>query len=167
MKNHFLISEEEKSRILNLHESVKPHHGTRLYEEETKSIDAVTKINKLKDDMQNILKYYSKNGDVVTDEESGEEVSAASNLPKYFKTKIESIRLGSEEDNQYDSIKTKIDELKGITWNNNVPVFDDYESAPKNKQVTDEYTGQHCKNKKWWESQKTYSLENRQKEGLC
>ena len=64
-------------------------------------------------------------------------------------------------------VKTKIDELKGITWNNNVPVFDDYESAPKNKQVTDEYTGQHRKNKKWWESQKTYSLENRQKEGLC
>ena len=35
MKNHFLISDSEKSRILNLHESRKPHHGTSLLNEET------------------------------------------------------------------------------------------------------------------------------------
>ena len=35
MKNHFLISDSEKSRILNLHESRKPHHGTSLLNEGT------------------------------------------------------------------------------------------------------------------------------------
>lgn len=138
----------------------------RLLGEETKSIDAVKKINDLKDDMEDVLQYYSKNGDVVTDEK-GNEVSSASNLPKYYKTKIESIRLGSEEDNQYDSIKSIINYLKGITWNNNVPFFDDYESAPMNKQTTDEYTSEHCKNYSWWENQKTYSLKDRKNKGLC
>ena len=39
MKNHFLISDSEKSRILNLHESRKPYHGTSLLnEEEDKSV---------------------------------------------------------------------------------------------------------------------------------
>jgi hypothetical protein len=33
MKNQFLISDSEKSRILNLHESRKPHHGTSLLNE--------------------------------------------------------------------------------------------------------------------------------------
>ena len=31
MKNRFLITNDEKSRILSLHESVKPHHGTSVY----------------------------------------------------------------------------------------------------------------------------------------
>ena len=35
MKNHFLISDSEKSRILNLHESRKDYHGTSLLNEET------------------------------------------------------------------------------------------------------------------------------------
>jgi len=35
MKNQFLISDSEKSRILGLHESYKPHHGTSLLNEET------------------------------------------------------------------------------------------------------------------------------------
>ena len=34
MKNQFLISDSEKSRILNLHESHKPHHGTSILKEE-------------------------------------------------------------------------------------------------------------------------------------
>ena len=34
MKNHFLISDSEKSRILNLHESRKDHHGTSLLNED-------------------------------------------------------------------------------------------------------------------------------------
>ena len=38
MKNHFLISDSEKSRILNLHESRKPHHGTSLLNEEVKKV---------------------------------------------------------------------------------------------------------------------------------
>ena len=39
MKNQFLISDSEKSRILNLHESRKPHHGTSLLNEETENKD--------------------------------------------------------------------------------------------------------------------------------
>ena len=34
MKNQFLISDSEKSRILNLHESRKDHHGTSLLNED-------------------------------------------------------------------------------------------------------------------------------------
>lgn len=38
MKNQFLISDSEKSRILNLHESNKPHHGTSLLNENEEKI---------------------------------------------------------------------------------------------------------------------------------
>ncbi len=34
MKNQFLISDLEKNRILSLHESHKPHHGTSILKEE-------------------------------------------------------------------------------------------------------------------------------------
>jgi len=34
MKNHFLLCESEKSRILNLHESLRHTHGTSLLNEE-------------------------------------------------------------------------------------------------------------------------------------
>ena len=39
MKNQFLISDSEKSRILNLHESSKHPHGTSLLNEETENKD--------------------------------------------------------------------------------------------------------------------------------
>ena len=58
----------------------------RLLGEETKSIDAVKKINGLKDEMEDVLQYYSKNGDVVTDEK-GNEVSSAPNLQNIIKQK--------------------------------------------------------------------------------
>ena len=34
MKKQFLISNEEKNRILGLHESMKPNHGTSILKEE-------------------------------------------------------------------------------------------------------------------------------------
>ena len=37
MKNHFLIPDSEKGRILNLHESSKPNHGTALLNESKES----------------------------------------------------------------------------------------------------------------------------------
>ena len=43
MKNHFLISDSEKSRILNLHESRKDHHGTSLLNENEE-----VEVNKIK-----------------------------------------------------------------------------------------------------------------------
>ena len=43
MKNHFLISDSEKSRILNLHESNKHPHGTSLLNEDTGQSDIMDK----------------------------------------------------------------------------------------------------------------------------
>ena len=49
MKNHFLISDSEKSRILNLHESSKHPHGTSLLnEEETDESNMEIITNKIK-----------------------------------------------------------------------------------------------------------------------
>jgi len=67
MKNRFIITNDEKSRILSLHESVKPQHGTSVYnnsllmeskEKEKKELKKVLdlddegKVNKFLDTLQ-------------------------------------------------------------------------------------------------------------------
>jgi len=55
MKNHFLISDSEKGRILNLHESTKHPHGTSLLNEQVGPMhDAPTHLHLTNGDRTNL-----------------------------------------------------------------------------------------------------------------
>ena len=63
MRNRFNVNEEEKSRILNLHESRKPHNGTLLLTEqkEDRKDERLKKFNELikegDDKLNNVIHY--------------------------------------------------------------------------------------------------------------
>ncbi len=135
---------------------------------EGKDKDAVDQLDNIKLDMEDLLQYYSKNEDGTIVDEKGNKVSSAKNLPLYYKSKLESIIMGSTEDKTYNSqVESLIKEIKNITWSNDKPFFGDYDSIKITYQVTDEYTSMHCKDYKSWDNQQTYSLEDRKSKGLC
>jgi len=87
MKNHFLISDSEKSRILSLHESHKDYHGTSLLNENEE-----VEVNKIKPTGEQYCKSGGMQNNLLSKIKSLGDEAKAKLKEVYVKIKDKSVR---------------------------------------------------------------------------
>jgi len=115
--------------------------------ENSKPLD---KINELKNNIEKILGYYYKEGGKIFDKESKDKTPLNPNtlkqLGSYYKTKIESVLVGTEEDNpaKLPEVKSIKDEIigDGSKWEELLGNYEDF--GIKKGQISDFYTDIRC-----------------------
>lgn len=112
---------------------------------ETSGINSVELMSSLKDQINGLLNYYEIRDGKVYDKEKGYELEPQKmeQLGPYYKTKIESVLVGTKEDNgdlsSVESIKNEIINGAFKTF------FGDYNNIGIAKnQMTDYYTNMRC-----------------------
>lgn len=112
---------------------------------ESSEINSVEKITDLKNKIEKILGYYYIKDGKIIDKEINQEVNPESlkSLGPYYKTKIESILVGTKEDNNDLS---SVENVKNEIINGPFKTFiGDYNNIGISKnQVDDYYTGIRC-----------------------
>jgi hypothetical protein len=131
-------------RIIRLTESELIRVVKRIIAEDTE-IKGIQKITDIKNQIEKVLDYYSIIDGKVIDKELNKEISPETikKLGPYYKTKIESILVGSDEDNtQVGSINSVKDEIVNGPFKD---FFGEYDQIGINKnQIQDYYTDIRC-----------------------
>jgi hypothetical protein len=134
MKRIIRLTESDLTRII------------KLVINESEGINEIQKITNLKNEIEKILGYYYKNDDgKIIDKEINQEINPETlrRLGPYYKTKIESVLVGTKEDKKnigaVESIKDGIINGPFKTFIGNYNEF-----GISKKQVDDYYTGIRC-----------------------
>ena len=132
-----IITENEKNRIINLYKK-----DFLILE----NIDPISKINELKTDIEYLLGFYEKQEDgKIIDIKSKSKINPETikKLGPYYKTKIESVLVGTKEDKKdLSSIEKIKNEIVTGKWKD---LIGDYDKISTSKgQIDDFYTNIRC-----------------------
>jgi len=128
-----IITENEKNRIIN------------LYKKDFLILEnrATDKINKLKTDIEYLLGFYEIEDGKIYDDKTEINPETIKKLGPYYKTKIESVLVGAEEDNEtLQPIENIKDEIVNGKWKDLIGDYDKINTS--NNQIDDYYTGIRC-----------------------
>ncbi len=150
-------------KIIRLTESDLKRIVRRVLNESSET-DEIKKITDLKNQIENILGYYYIKDGKIIDKEINQEVNPESlkSLGPYYKTKIESVLVGADEDEKNIG---SVESIKDQIINGPFKTFiGDYNNIGISKnQVDDYYTGIRCEyfRKGVDKTGKTLSIKNR------